>query len=86
MELEQILQSENKFKYQLLSRMKQDCDYYLGCGDSFEKHLWAQNKTEQIETMKSIWNSFSQDEKPEWLTLKELQTYEKEMLDLQQNT
>jgi hypothetical protein len=79
MKLSQILQSEEKFRYQLLSRMQQDCDYYLGNGNKSAKHLWAGNVTEQIETMKAIWNSFSQDEKPEWLTLEEILQYKQQM-------
>jgi hypothetical protein len=79
MELSEILQSEDKFKYQLLSRMQQDCDYYLGYGNKSAKYLWAGNKTEQIETMKAIWNSFTEDEKPEWLTWEEILTYEQQM-------
>jgi len=31
------------FKYQLLGRMKQDCEYFLGNGARNIKHLWADN-------------------------------------------
>ncbi len=79
MELTQILQSENKFRYQLLDRMRLDCEYYLGNGNKSPKHLWAGNKTEQIETMKSIWHSFPKDEKPEWLTIEQIMEYERKM-------
>jgi hypothetical protein len=79
MELSEILQSEDKFKYQLLSRMQQDCDYYLGNGNKSAKYLWAGNATEQIETMKAIWNSFPEEEKPEWLTWEEILIYEQQM-------
>ncbi len=79
MTLSLILESDDKFKYQLLSRMQQDCDYYLGNGNRNAKHLWSQNPTEQIETMKAIWNSFPLNEKPEWLTFEEILKYEQEM-------
>jgi hypothetical protein len=79
MKLSEIFQSENKFKYQLLDRMRLDCDYYLGNGNKSAKHLWAGNVTEQIETMKSIWNCFPEDEKPEWLTWEEILNYEQKM-------
>jgi len=82
MELREILQSEDKFKYQLLSRMQQDCEYYLGNGNRAEKHLWAGNTVDHIATMKSIWNSFSEDEKPEWITWEKILEYEQKMLDL----
>ena len=79
MKLSEILESDNLFKYQLLSRMKIDCDYYLGNGNKSAKDLWALNVTDQIETMKTIWNSFSEDEKPAWLTWEEILTYEQQM-------
>ena len=34
--------------YRLLSRLKADCDYFLGAGGRAEKHLWAGNVREQI--------------------------------------
>ena len=34
--------------YFLLSRLKADCDYFLGAGGRAEKHLWAGNVREQI--------------------------------------
>ena len=34
---------EPKFRYMMLSRMKQDCDYYLGNGGRSTNHLWAQD-------------------------------------------
>ena len=40
--------------YRLLSRLKADCDYFLGAGGRAEKHLWAGNVREQIAKM---WNS-----------------------------
>jgi len=79
MELNQILQSKEMFRYQLLSRMKMDCDYYLGNGNRNQKHLWAGNTIGQIETMKAIWNSFKKDETPVWLTWEEILKYEQQM-------
>ena len=34
--------------YQLLSRLKADCDYFLGAGGCAEKHLWAGSVRAQI--------------------------------------
>ena len=31
--------------------------------------------------MKAIWNSFSEDEKPEWLTWEKIEKYEEEMVN-----
>ncbi len=70
----------DSFKYMLLDRMKQDCKYYLGNGNRLKKYLWANDEKEHIENMKALWNSFPEEEKPEWLTMKQIETYEKEML------
>lgn len=72
---------EPKFRYMMLSRMKQDCDYYLGNGNRSTNHLWAGDEKSQIENMKTLWNSFSDEGKPEWLTWAELMEYEERMCD-----
>jgi hypothetical protein BACCOPRO_01616 len=66
-----------EYKYDLLARMDQDCKYYLQ--HPHEKHLWAGNVEEHIEDMKKIYNSFPDEGKPEWLSMEEIETYEKEM-------
>jgi len=71
-----ISDDEKKFHYMMLSRLKMDCDFYLGHGN--RKNI-AQ-PAEHIEEMKELWNSFSDTEKPEWLTWEQLLLYEKEML------
>ena len=70
---------EPKFRYMMLSRMKQDCDYYLGNGNRSINHLWAGNEVDQIANMKTIWDTFEADGKPEWLTLDELINYSRKM-------
>lgn len=71
---------EPKFRYMMLSRTKQDCDYYLGYGNRSANHLWAGDEKRQIENMKALWNSFSDEDKPEWLTWDELSEYERNMI------
>lgn len=66
---------EPKFRYMMLSRMKQDCDYYLGYGGRATNHLWAQDETAQIENMVALWKTFEPDDRPEWLTWGELVEY-----------
>lgn len=78
-DLDWILSRENSYRYQLLSRMKMDCDYYLNNGDRCADHLWAGNEKAQIAYMKAIWNIFSNKDKPEWLTWNEILTYEQRM-------
>lgn len=74
-----ILQNEKPFRYMMLSRMKSDCDYYLGYGNRYAKHLWAGDEREQIDCMKALWNSFSAKDKPEWLTWDQILDYEQQM-------
>lgn len=66
---------EPKFRYMMLSRMKSDCDYYLGNGNRYADHLWAGNEKDQIENMKALWKTFKPEDTPEWLTWDELMDY-----------
>ena len=75
-----ILKSDIKFRYQLLDRLIGDCVYYLGFGNRHKKYLWSQSEEEQIEIMKLLWSSFSDADKPEWTTLDEINSYEKQIL------
>ncbi len=63
--------------YRLLSRLKADCDYYLGAGGRAEKHLWAGNVREQIAKMRELYAALP--EKPEWLTAEDIDRYESQM-------
>ena len=69
---------DEKYPYQMLSRLKSDCDYYLGAGNRADKHLWALNPKDQIAYMKAIYDRL--EEKPEWLTLDQINDYERQML------
>lgn len=75
-----IFESEATFRYQLLDRMRQDCDYYLGNGNRNPKNLCEGDEKKQIQAMKDIWNSFPNGEKPEWLTPADILEYERRMM------
>lgn len=79
-----IFQADDSFRYQMLSRLKQDCEYYLNYGNRTKKHLWAGDEAEQIVMMKELWKSFKEDEEPEWLTWDELLEYEKGLVGRQE--
>lgn len=79
MSIEEIINHDNTFKYHLLDRMRTDCNYYLGNGNRLSKYLWALDEKEHIEIMKAIYNSFNEDEKPQWISLEDIKNYEKEM-------
>jgi len=68
-----------KFEYQLLSRLKEDCNYYLGASKGFEPHLWAHTVEAQIEKMKELHKGFPEEGKPEWLTWEDILEYETKM-------
>ena len=68
-----------KFEYQLLSRLQSDCEYFLGNGNCWEKHLWAGNVDDQIAKMRELYDLLP--EKPEWLTEQEIDSYEQRMMD-----
>jgi hypothetical protein len=80
MDITEILKRDDTFQYGLLSRTQSDCKYYLGYGNRYNKHLWALDEKKHIDYMKAIWNNFKEDEKPEWLTLEQIEKYEKEMI------
>lgn len=73
------LPPEKRFEYSMLARLKADCDYYLGNGNRHEKCLWAGTVGEQITEMRNRWNAFADDEKPEWLTMADIDDYERRM-------
>lgn len=70
--------NDPEFLYQMLGRLESDCKYFLGNGNGYEKHLWASSIKEQISAMKEIYNKL--DEKPEWLTMEQINDYEKQMI------
>ena len=63
--------------YRLLSRLKDDCDYFLGAGGRAEKHLWAGNVRDQIAKMRELYDALP--EKPEWLTMEDIDHYAQRM-------
>ena len=73
---------DNKSNYMMLSRLQQDCEYFLGYGNRNDKNLWAGSAREQIDRMKEIYNSFPDEKKPEWISMEDIENYEQEMCNL----
>ena len=67
-----------EFNYMLLDRLRTDCEYFLGNGNGYEKHLWAGNVKDQIAKMRELYNKV--EEKPEWISMEDIDNYEKQML------
>ena len=63
--------------YFLLSRLKADCEYFLGAGGRAEKHLWAGNVREQIAKMRELYAALPDE--PEWLTMEDIDRYAQRM-------
>ena len=80
MAMEEILQRDSKYRYMLLGRMQSDCEYYLGFGKRNQSRLWAGNEEKQIEYMKQLYNSFDEDEKPQWLSMSQILDYARQMI------
>lgn len=69
-----------EFDYMMLDRLRRDCDYFLGNGSGYEGHLCYKSVEEQCDAMENLYNSFPDEEKPEWLTLEQIKNYRKEMI------
>lgn len=80
MTIEEILNYEESFRYQMLGRMQSDCEYYLGYGHRSANKLWAGNEKDQIAYMKAIWKSFDKNKKPKWCLYRQILAYEKQMV------
>ena len=81
--VDEFSSSSNKFKYMLLDRLKNDCEYFLDAGNGDERALLAGSVAKQIEEMKKLYEQLS--EKPEWLSSDDINNYEKEMNNLLKN-
>lgn len=73
--------SENpqQHKYMMLSRLQSDCEYFLGNGKGSERNLYYKNVPDHIAEMKRLWNELV--EKPEWLSMEDIERYEDQMLN-----
>lgn len=84
-ENEEITQERNnprQFDYMMLDRLRSDCDYFLGCGNGQVKDLYYKDIDRHIEEMKKIYDSFSENEKPEWITMEDIDNYKEKMGEL----
>ena len=68
---------EPRFRYMMLDRLRQDCDYSLNRCDGSESVLWAKDKKAQIANMVALWKSFDPEDRPEWLTWDDIIEYAK---------
>ena len=72
---------DDKFRYQMLDRLRSDCKYYLGYGNRSANALWVRgDEAGQILHMVALYQSFSDDKKPEWLTADDIENFAVQML------
>ena len=83
MTINEILHHDESFRYQMLSRMQSDCDYFINYGRD-TKFLWAGSISKQVEYMNAIYNSFTDDKKPEWINQDDIDNYGQRMFDAYQ--
>lgn len=76
-----VLKTDETFRYQLLGRMQTDCNYFLGNGDGHNKFLWGGNVETQIAYMRALYDSFPNEKKPEWISIEDIDNYQKEMIE-----
>ena len=63
----------------MLGRLKSDCEYFLGYGAGNEDALYYKNVAAHCDAMEKLWNSFEAEDKPEWLTMEQIQEYRDKM-------
>ena len=79
---EPFVRHVREFDYMMLSRYKSDCDYFLGYGNGYEGHLYYKEVNKHCDEMKKLYDSFSDEDKPEWLTAEQIEQYRTDMLEL----
>lgn len=72
-------ENDSSFKYQMLDRLKSDCKYFLGNGNGCCKYIWNNNVEDHIQEMKNIYNSFADEDKPDWISLDDINEFESKM-------
>ena len=69
----------DSFKYMLLDRLRTDCEYFLGNGNRYAPYLWAGTVETHIESMFLLYDSFPEEDKPEWITRDDIEEYKERM-------
>ena len=73
---------DEKFNYMMLDRLRQDCAYAINQSKS-TRQLWGKTVDTHIAEMRRLYNLVK--EKPEWLSLEDINIYEKELKKLEKS-
>lgn len=69
----------DRFKYMLLDRLRTDCEYFLGNGSRNASQLWAGAVGTHIKAMLMLYDSFPEEDRPEWITRDDIEKYGERM-------
>ena len=65
----------DKFTFDMLARLKSDCDYYLGHGHASNNALWGKTPYDHCNEMARLLLSIPEEERPLWLTKNDIGLY-----------
>lgn len=65
----------DQFTFDMLARLKSDCDYYLGHGHASNKVLWGKDPYNHCNEMERLLLSIPEEERPLWLTRTDIGWY-----------
>lgn len=73
------------FKNAFLGRLVQDCDYVLNGAQGNTSRLFYDNVQEHVQEMIKLYNTFGAQDRPRWLTHKQLKKLCNRMLRMRIN-
>lgn len=76
---DQFRRNKKEFEYMMLGRLKSDCNTHLSEDCHPSCRIKDENIDAVIKSMKELWNQFTEDEKPEWLTWDQILDFEKRL-------
>ena len=79
---EPFVRHPREFDYMMLSRLQSDCNYFLSYGNGYEGHLYYKEVNRHCDEMKKLYESFDDSDKPEWITLEQIEQYRGDMVVL----
>lgn len=78
------LPHDKAYAYQMLDRLRSDCEYVINNNIHMPHNFfWAGNAKDQIKEMRKRWDAFADDEKPEWLTIEQINEYERKLKEIE---
>ena len=77
---EPFVRHERETDYMMLDRLRTDCNYFLGNGNGYNGHLYYKDVNTQCNKMLELYNSFKDEDKPQWITVEQIEQYRKDML------